>query len=512
MPRVPTSNTQTGRISAAVVADPGRIVETGNVLAGVFKGASNIAFDAKKRVDDAKKEDLFIENLSNINKTITDLSIGSDDPDQFSAAANSAKEEILSGIEDEQVRRELNRRATVAIDSNRFSIAKALDQRQRSESRKIFATETIGQFSEAAAMAVISGNDVEADRNVSEFNDLLTRHPRFSDEEKKVMESVFNESMQKNQVQILIEKSLASPELADRSLAKASVLLGQEFTPDISPRDRLILRRSINSAQDSVETMLKERESSIESQQVSDLLVRFYDRKDGEPLPSVTEIASMDISDSKKEHFMLLREKHEAGAEIFTGDPAVNSEVFERVTDPSSENPITSTDELVSILGKDGLGLNMYKALAPVIEGKKRRQNAVLSASSRPLNQFFAQAKKMLIDPLLPSGDPIGTRQYSDFIVKYMPMFEEAILEGVPLEKLLSSKSDDPRSAWKILAEFQMTQREKMLEESRATLDLIRGSQETNLDQVRELDKVEIPEDASPAEAFNMLMKASGGL
>jgi len=127
----------------------------------------------------------------------------------------------------------------------------------------------------AAARSSLDGNDVERDRNIGEFRNLLDINPSFTDDEKAVLLSEFESQVQLKSVANLLEAALADSDGADRMIAKASVLLGSEFTPDITPEQRLILRRSINQVESIVQQKAKKSEESRSDQAELDFAFRF---------------------------------------------------------------------------------------------------------------------------------------------------------------------------------------------------------------------------------------------
>jgi len=213
MPRVPTAGAPQ-RIQYTPQSSPGQTLAAFSSAAKVFDQGAQIALDAKQRLDEARRNDLFIEKSSEFNQGLNELGRIHTDTVIHRLAAEELLQDITDNTKSRRVRAMLKERGTLAIDSANYTLSTRLDKEQR-----------------AAARLMIYDGTEETANSVAQHD--LAKEP--SESERKMLEQIANINMavgtgtlteamgieqinalhvgvQTNRILILLQRAVKSPE------------------------------------------------------------------------------------------------------------------------------------------------------------------------------------------------------------------------------------------------------------------------------------------------------------
>ena len=488
MPRVPIAPVTTGQIQAAPSAQAAVTIGLANQAAGVLNQAGQDALGvstlytrieqekaaqakkarevAEKRLADARRTDLFIEESSKMNRGISALKDNAQNPEAFTEAVDLFVDESVAAIQDQEVALQVKQRGMFAADSAIVSVTASHATAQREEARRSFRDEVVSDYAEATARGRISNNDVEVTSKTTEFAQNLALNQHFSKEQKSEIWAQFIEESEGKAIEILIESARADPLRAERELVHAELLLGKQFSPNIDTDDRLTYRSAIDSARKAAARRISG-DRTKEVNRIENALVGRLADPDSANDPDLIEVLKLNLPRASTEHFKLLIDRKNNGFDIAQGIPAVETSLIDRVYNPNSRNPITRVGQLMEYINT-GLSLPMFQTLNAAIE---RGNNPDTKEEQKHLEKFINSQKGFLVKSFgaLGGNDPNGETAYNDFTMQMNKVYWKKRSEGFSEEQLLQSESND----WlgKITPEFQSTFIEK-LDESMKMYDV----------------------------------------
>ncbi len=473
MPRVPTARTTTGRIPFASQAQPEQTVAIGQSVANVFRQGAQVAFEFEARDREAKRKQLIAIGLSDFTTALSERqNEAENDPeidgsaDRFAEGAATALDDVVGGF-DEDTAAVIRNRGVQLIALSRASVADT-ERRRFSASAVVALEDLTDNYILAAASAP---NELAREQAEEGFlsaiaqSDFLTpaKRAQLVDRFKAGVSSLVTQR-ESDAVTTLVEQALANPESADEILARASVLVRPESTPNISAKDRLTLQRSIQTAANAAETRLRDAERDAASAAADEFLNGIHS-EDPADFPSVGDVLNSPMSRTEKEHFIDIIEKHNKGEDTFKGIPAVEVLLTTRVHDPNALEPITDVEQLVPHLGR-GLGTERFGTLKADIA---RKNAPATKRAEQQFSDFVSTSKAQMVSPsFIPNSDPVGLQNYNDFTLVARDKWIDGLAAGKTPEQLLLS--DSPDYIGKIIPQFQ----KGLVEKSRGAFDILK--------------------------------------
>ncbi len=467
MPRVPTVRTTAGRIPFASQAQPEQTVATGQSVANVFRQAAGVAAEFEARDRNAKRKQFEAIGLSELTTALGELQLeAANDPNitgsaaRFSEGATAALDGI-AGRFDGDTAAAIRVRGVQLIATG--GVTAANTERIRFNASAVVAMENL---TDNYAVAVASATtDLAREQGIAGALSAIVQSDFLTAAKKDELVERFHagvagaiEQQESDSVTVLIEDALANPGTATASLAQASVLLDERFTPNIDAKDRLTLRRSIKTAQDATETRIREADRAA-GLAAEDFFVAAFNSEDPDAVtPTIAQIVDSPMTRIAKEHFIAIAEKDAKGEDMFKGIPAVEAALFARIHDPNSPNPITEPEELLPFLKPGGgLGTERFSTMKADIV---RKNAPATRRAERQFSDFLSRSKaKMVTASLVANSDPIGLQSYNDFTLVADRMWLDGLAAGKTPEQLL--RSDSPDYIGKIIPQFQKGLAEK---------------------------------------------------
>ncbi len=476
MPHVPTARTTTGRIPFASQAQPEQTVAIGQSVANVFRQGAQVAFEFEARDREAKRKQFEALGLAELTTALAELQAeAASDPnitgsaDRFGVGATAALEGIADRF-DGDTAAAIRARGVQLVATAGVSAANT--ERRRFNASAVVALENLtDNYAIAAASAP---TDLAREQATKGALSAIAQSDFLTAAKKDELVDRFDagvagavEQQENDSVTVLIEDALANPETATASLAQASVLLDERFTPNIDAKDRLTLRRSIGTAKNATETRIREADRAAGLADENALVVAFNSEDPDVKVPTITQIANSRMTPTAKLKWIAIAEKDAKGEDMFNGIPAVESALLVRINDPNSPNPITEPEQLTPFLRPGGgLGTGMFGTMTAALARKKAPATKL---AEKQLSGFLSRSKAQMVSPsFIPNSDPVGLQNYNDFTIVATRMWLEGLEDGKTPEQLL--RSDSPDYIGKIIPQHQ----KGLVEKSRGAFDILK--------------------------------------
>ena len=443
MPRVPTSRPVQGKIEFTSSVSPERTLalgqSIGNSLARAVQPVEQFILESRAAINESKRKDSLIEQTSQMNRKLTVAKSESESTDEYLRTADAIVNKAAEDSGDREIALSLKQTGRFAVDSAHVALTAKFNREGRAVARGSFQELVLPEHANAAAAAFNSGNMFEVERVSDEFDKFLRLTDHFSDEEKIILREEFETQRETSAVNQLIEAALADPATSADSLGRASDLLDKNVTTSIDSDDRLMLRKAVNTAANSIATQTNRLIAVAGRAASNEFLVRIHD-PDPSKFPTIPEVVGSMMTRIEKDHYIDIIDKHSTGEDTRQGATAVEVNLIARIHDPLNPDPITSANQLVPYLGK-GLGTEMFQTLLSDLEKKASPQTKLIE---RQFSDFLSSAKPRMVTPsFVPNSDPMGMKNYNDFTIAARLLWDRGIAQGKTPDQLLTSDSPD---------------------------------------------------------------------